>query len=233
MDGALVDAKIYLQRIPGASFSARAHTGFLNGATRASFQVFGLVQQGLRLCGASCRLIVTGHSLGASLAYIGAMNLARQTRGSVPMELYTFGAARVFNGPGARWFRDSFLAPNGPIIASFRFVNGGDIVTNVPPPLLFYAHVGREVWLKLDGTVRIAQDWNGEDPNGAATLALSRGPDAFKDHNMYFGYFLNEGASHRCLYSSHDNVFHFGGFVDPTAPTPAPTPLIPRILRRF
>jgi hypothetical protein len=87
-----------------------------------------------------------------------------------------------------------------------------------------YEHVGREVWLKLDGTTRLASDWDGEDDAGGNSIATTRGPDAFKDHNMYFGYFLNDGAKGRCLYSSHDNVWKLGGFVDPAAAPVAQKP---------
>jgi len=224
VDGAVVDGTIAQVQIPGAPFGAKSHKGFYDGVMRASNQVYTLATQALRLCGPECRLIVTGHSLGASLAYVSAMNLARQTAGRVPMELYTFGAARVFNPAAAEWFK-SLCAPRGPIITSFRFVNGGDIVTHVPPRNLFglrYAHVGREVWL-TEGTVRLAQDFDGEDVNGA--LSVEPLGVRFKDHNMYFGHFLNDGAKHRCLYTSQDKPWHIGGFDENT---PAPAPVAPR-----
>lgn len=199
----------------------KVHVGFYEAVSRASDQVYRLALNALRLCGSDCRLIVTGHSLGASLAYISVIDLVRQTRSQVPIELYTFGAARVFNPDGATWFQ-TLLAPRGPIVASFRFVNGGDIVTHVPPPrtlLLRYQHVGREVWM-TEGAVRIANDFDAEDPNGALSIAPLG--VKFKDHNMYFGLFLNDGAKHRCLYTSQDNPWHIGTFSETAAPTSAP-----------
>jgi hypothetical protein len=104
VDGAVVDGGIFLARVPGSPWTVRAHTGFQSSVARAANQVYGIVQTALQLCGPQCRLIVTGHSLGGSLVYPSALVLARQTKGSVPMEIYAFGAARHFNRAGGLLF---------------------------------------------------------------------------------------------------------------------------------
>jgi triacylglycerol lipase len=67
----------------------------------------------------------TGHSLGAALATVAAQRYDR-VRG-----LYTFGSPRVGDGS----FKEALAVP------TYRVVNHDDIVTRVPPPLL-YRHVG-------------------------------------------------------------------------------------------
>lgn len=73
-----------------------------------------------------CRLLVTGHSLGAALATVLASVKA-------PTALYTIGSPRV----GDHDFVASLNAVN-----SFRYVDCCDIVTQLPPTFLDYAHVG-------------------------------------------------------------------------------------------
>jgi hypothetical protein len=68
----------------------------------------------------SCRLLITGHSLGAALGTL----LASLRR---PDHLYTFGSPRVGN--------DEFVAALSGVECS-RFVNCCDMVTRVPPATL-------------------------------------------------------------------------------------------------
>jgi triacylglycerol lipase len=76
----------------------------------------------------------TGHSLGAALATLAARRYD-QVRG-----LYTFGSPRV----GDLAFKKDFLVP------TYRFVNHDDIVTRVPPPLL-YQHLGALKYIDGEG----------------------------------------------------------------------------------
>jgi hypothetical protein len=157
-------------------------------------------------------LRVTGHSLGASLVYPSAVFLAWDIKLKVPIEVYTFGAARVFNRKMVKYWSDKLMAPNGPITKSFRFVNGQDVVTQVPlrrTLLTQYTHVPREVWMKPDGTTLISKNDRYEEDE---EMSWSKHKIDFKDHNMYFGHFLNDGADHRCLYSSKDNFMALGRF---------------------
>jgi pimeloyl-ACP methyl ester carboxylesterase len=77
----------------------------------------------------------TGHSLGAALSILAATR--RPATGVV-----NFGCPRV----GQEGF-DSLLGGT-PVL---RVVNGCDIVTRVPPPLMGYRHVGGELFLSPDG----------------------------------------------------------------------------------
>ena len=78
----------------------------------------------------------TGHSLGAALATLAASRYGK-VHG-----LYTFGSPRV----GDAAFKKNFR------INTYRFVNNKDIVTRVPPPIL-YEHVGNLKYISSDGIV--------------------------------------------------------------------------------
>src|SRR5258708_18691562 len=78
-----------------------------------------------------CPLLVTGHSLGAALATVLATVRA-------PNGLYTIGSPRV----GDHNFVASLSGVN-----SFRYVDCCDIVTQLPPPFLGYAHLGDPIYI--------------------------------------------------------------------------------------
>lgn len=80
---------------------------------------------------------VAGHSLGAALALLAGERLGDA------QAVYTYGAPRI----GTRGFRDQYPCP------VFRVVNNNDIVTMIPPPVL-YRHVGEEWFIDHEGRVR-------------------------------------------------------------------------------
>lgn len=78
-----------------------------------------------------CRVLFTGHSLGAALATLLAGVRA-------PSALYTIGSPRVGD--------HDFLASLGGL-KSFRYVDCCDVVTTLPPPLLGYEHLGDPLYI--------------------------------------------------------------------------------------
>ena len=78
----------------------------------------------------------TGHSLGAALATLAAGRY-ENVRGT-----YTFGSPRV----GDKDFKNGFHA------STYRFVNNSDIVTRMPPPVL-YKHVGDLKYIDSKGII--------------------------------------------------------------------------------
>lgn len=91
-------------------------------------------------CAGCTRILVTGHSLGAALAVLSALDIAKNIPPNIVPELYTFAGPRTGNPTFANIF-------NGVIGTCYRVVNKLeivplDIVPNVPLPPL-YQHVGQ------------------------------------------------------------------------------------------
>lgn len=85
---------------------------------------------------------VAGHSLGAALATLLALDLAVHSQ-ELPVKLYTLASPRVGDPTFAQLF--DHMVPN-----TFRVANRLDVVPKVPPPLM-YVHVGDETELLPQG----------------------------------------------------------------------------------
>jgi hypothetical protein len=94
--------------------------GFIDALDEVEPGLYPMVQS------LDCRLLFTGHSLGAALATLLASV-------KTPSALYTIGSPRV---------GDSKFAASLDGVKSFRYVDCCDIVTELPPKLLGYAHLG-------------------------------------------------------------------------------------------
>jgi hypothetical protein len=88
-------------------------------------------------------ITVTGHSLGSALATLLALDLAFNTR--FPIALYTLASPRV----GDLTFHNIF---NHAVPNAYRIANRLDIVTQTPPPVLYF-HVGDDTELLPPGTM--------------------------------------------------------------------------------
>jgi triacylglycerol lipase len=86
---------------------------------------------------------ITGHSLGAALATLLALDLSAHSK--FPLKVYTLASPRV----GDLTFHNVF---DTTILNAFRVVNRLDIVPKTPPPPL-YIHVGDESELIPSGQV--------------------------------------------------------------------------------
>jgi hypothetical protein len=84
-----------------------------------------------------CRVLLTGHSLGAALATLAASVLTHPNA-----HLHTFGSPRV---------GDADFAASMQAIDHSRYVNCSDIVTRVPPDQLGYVHVGTLRYINRNG----------------------------------------------------------------------------------
>ena len=85
---------------------------------------------------ANCTIWFTGHSLGDALATLAAFRY-ENARGT-----YTFGSPRV----GDKIFKNAFHT------RTYRFVNNCDIITRMPPPVL-YKHVGELKYIDSNGVI--------------------------------------------------------------------------------
>jgi hypothetical protein len=88
-------------------------------------------------------IYMTGHSRGSALCTIAADEVKRvMTKSNISN--INFGSPRVYNKDGATSY-------NNLQISTFRVVNGGDLVTEVPLEILEYQHVL--------GKVQLNQPW--------------------------------------------------------------------------
>lgn len=106
--------------------SVEIHKGFMKAYNRIGAEVLADVN---RLVPDTKGLYLTGHSLGGAMAQIASTQLERDNLAAC----YTFGAPRV----GDHSFDRLVVCPH------YRIVNGWDLVTTLPPPILTpYHHAG-------------------------------------------------------------------------------------------
>jgi pimeloyl-ACP methyl ester carboxylesterase len=90
--------------------------------------------------GKAQRVTVAGHSMGAALATLLALDVALNTP-CRSLAVYTFGSSKV----GDRHFASSF---NASIAVSYRIFSRGDVIANLPPILpLPYEHTNTPIEL--------------------------------------------------------------------------------------
>ncbi|KAK7056891.1 hypothetical protein VNI00_002608 [Paramarasmius palmivorus] len=143
----LNDAQFLLVDLNTTRFTAaegkdiQVHDGFQKTFERTADGVLEGVQKGLASFGSS-KVLVTGHSLGASIATLDAMMLKEKLDPSVQVTTTVFGLPRVGNQEWAD-FVDATLG------SSFSFItNQDDPVPIVPPRFLGYQHPSNEVHIK-------------------------------------------------------------------------------------
>ncbi|GAQ82878.1 Triacylglycerol lipase [Klebsormidium nitens] len=125
----------------------------------------------------SLPVYVIGHSMGAALAILCALDL-RVNFGLPDVRLWNAGGPRV----GNKAFTDYFKrwVPN-----SIRMVNGHDVVPHLPPVDVNYHHIATEIWIYHIALFEFEKvcDGSGEDP------LCSRGVagNSIADHKTYLG----------------------------------------------
>ena len=166
--------------VPGAA-GAMVHTGFYV-SWNASALAPNLTAAALSLAAAhpAAPLYITGHSLGAALATVAAVDIAAKLPRSVRVRLVTFGSPRVGNAAFAAFVRQA-------TDASTRVTHNRDIVPSVPPTWVGFHHAATEAWqVDVDGAGVVGLcDASGEDPrchDSVCTLGLCT---SVADHLMY------------------------------------------------
>lgn len=146
------------------------HSGFLGAFESLSTQLDAALAA--LSSNASTPVLVTGHSLGASIAEIAAYFLQRR---GVNVSITTFGTPRCGN---AAWAAAWAAA----LPVAWRVIHAADPVPHLPPLVLGYVHAPREVWYEGSSyTVCSAND--GED----AMCSDSKIELVPSDHNTYMG----------------------------------------------
>jgi hypothetical protein len=124
----------------------RVHQGF----AAALDKVWPQLHAALLALPGTCRIWLTGHSLGAALASMTAVRIGSRASG-----VYTYGAPRIGTAAFASRINDTFRH------TSIRYVNDHDVVTDVPPPEFalpsLYTHADHERWIDEDGGIGTGQ----------------------------------------------------------------------------
>ena len=137
--------------------NCEVHKGFYDAEQRALPQILAEVAR-LRLTYPTAAVKTTGHSLGAALATLAAMDLVAA---GYTVETYNFGSPRVGD--------KNFSAIAGTKMIEWRVTHLKDPVPHSPGDggLLAFWHVCREEYEDAVGNVHSCNATNCEDPNCA------------------------------------------------------------------
>ncbi|KAL0080618.1 lipase [Phycomyces blakesleeanus] len=160
----------------------QVHRGFYNSYLDVADLVVPVAQQEIELH-PDYSFVVTGHSLGAAVAILSALDLyQKDTRfGPDNMRIYTFGGPRV----GDPAFAYYTIGTNIPLT---RTVHRLDVVPHVPPQNMGFLHAGPEYWIQHDsGRVKVCntQTEIGECSN--SIVPYTTGDDHIKYFNIATG----------------------------------------------
>lgn len=201
--GWIKDAEFTQTAYPGAPNGVKVHEGFFNISQHLRPQILALFNKAQARCGGSCHVLVTGHSLGASLATLATLALAQDIDKDVSVQILNFGSPRVFNPAGAAWFATNHSLLG--IESIVRVTSMHDPVPHLPPHdfIEHYMHVPQEVWEISNSPLKFVQcsPTNGEDPT--CSDSVSAWKMDILDHARYMGYNALDGIPHGCLYTDH------------------------------
>ncbi|RKP38608.1 Alpha/Beta hydrolase protein, partial [Dimargaris cristalligena] len=137
----LTDLQIKKKDWPDWAKGSAVHTGFLEAYEAVSDSLYKQVTNQLAKH-PSHNLTISGHSLGAALASLAAVDFVHRnkTLASI-MRVVTFGKPRVGN-------QDYVDHYNSLDLDSIFVVNKDDIVPHLPPKILGYRQENGENWIK-------------------------------------------------------------------------------------
>jgi predicted lipase len=137
-----INARFWRKRSPYGNYLSkiRVHSGFIDAYQDSNVRenIHKAVTDDIS------KICVTGHSLGAALAALCALDLQYNFSEKL-FEVTLFGCPRVGNGA----FASSY---NKRLAETMRFENGNDIVTKIPPAIFGFRHVGTKLHI---GAMRI------------------------------------------------------------------------------
>jgi len=180
----ILNVDIDQESYPGVS-GADVHQGFYEDYLALQEQVISGVTSAVSAVGATS-VVVTGHSLGAALATIAALDLvanhASILRGAT-VSVYNYGSPRVGNQAFANYYNSK--VPN-----TYRCTFEDDIVPHVPPELSGFYHVSNEYHWSTTSSYKACS--GGEDSSCADGVGIL--DYSISDHTNYFGIPLDQGG---------------------------------------
>lgn len=156
--------------------NCNVHTGFYKSALGVINKTIDTVKL-LQKIYPTYSVVVTGHSYGASVGQLLAMELIKE---GITVKLYNYGQPRVGDDKYAAFV-------NTKISEYWRTTHNKDVVPHVPPITTFgYLHSCREVFEDINGNLNICSAINCEDPNCADQYKLTE--TNIDDHLYYLGH---------------------------------------------
>ncbi|KAJ3142061.1 hypothetical protein HK101_003316 [Irineochytrium annulatum] len=173
--------------VPNAPSDVRVHSGFQNTWSAVRSQTLAALET-LHAAHPTYSLTFTGHSLGAAVATLAAIDLV--STNSYPassITLITQGEPRIGNAAFGAYVR-SF-----PFAGVYRGVHYNDIVPHLPPESFGFSHHAGEEWIDAgDKTVWCDDgEHGGEDTDCANTTPPWLSASA---HMVYFGVAMGGGS---------------------------------------
>ena len=154
------DFDYFQQSYPGIN-GAYIHSGFYSAFNALARDILPDYQHLLEQRAGS-KTLVTGHSLGAALAQVAALNFSHNALAS-SIETWTYGSPRFGNKELSEYYMKQ-------IDVNWRIVNIHDVVPTVPPNYMVpgvtsaYHHTGTEIWYTSDSPLTFKQcNGSGED----------------------------------------------------------------------
>jgi len=130
----LSDLRAIKTRLP-IPIIGKCHLGFSNGWKKLEREV---VPECAKWHNLGHKLVVYGHSRGAALAILAALQLYRYRH--TPVEIHLFGCPRTLNRAAAKYYNTAIGH------RTIRWVANNDTVCRVPFAWMGYAHVGEEYY---------------------------------------------------------------------------------------
>jgi predicted lipase len=129
------------------------------------------------------KIVSTGHSLGAAIATLIAMDLISVVGQDVPVQLITFGSPRLFDVGGSEYV-------SSVIHDSYRVTHTQDVVPHLPTPMpIGYQHISTEWYEDIYGNISECEKLE-EDPSCASQWNRSFELNA-DDHMWYLGNYMS------------------------------------------
>jgi hypothetical protein len=162
---------------------SEVHTGFYKATKNLLNQTESSIKT-LRKKYPEYRTISTGHSLGAAIAQMMAMEMAKI---GIPVQIYNYGQPRV----GDKTYADLV----NKVIGKYnRITHNKDMVVHLPPKKeMDYYHSCQERFESEDGGVKTCSATNCEDETCADQYSMIHTNS--KDHMAYLGHELDCGSS--------------------------------------
>jgi hypothetical protein len=156
--------------------NCNVHYGFYNSALRVANKTINTIKSiGLKYPAYS--VVVTGHSYGAAVGQLIAMELESK---NINVKLYNYGQPRVGDAKYA-------VFVNTKIPEYYRTTHNKDVVPHVPPIEGFgYLHSCREIFEDSNGKLNVCSESICEDPKCADQFSLVQTNG--DDHSYYLGH---------------------------------------------